>query len=1223
MFNFRPLAVYFSALPNFYHNRYIQFFMSTKVANSINIVIIVFLLSGLNLIKTSACTLPGNIQVKDLGYSHAIISWSDVPGLESFEFAIRIKGSSQFNVKKTTDTEILIYLNPCTEYQYKVRAICGANDTTSYSSVKTFSTSGCEDLFCIAYGQITDSEWIQGVEFNTINNQSGSNYGFGNFLNLSTTLNKGQTYPLYLSPGFLPGIIENEYWYVWIDFNQDEVFDNNSELVYSDNQGKSNSFFTNIQIPATVPTGQTRMRIMMRSDFDDTDPCSVFAYGEVEDYSIQIIEDCSGFQVDISKTNAACGQNTGSANILVSGGVIPYSYAWSHDPNLNNKQAFNLAAGFYKVTVSDALGCQEIVATTIGNSNGPTLSVKNLQHEHCDKENGFIILEVNGGVPIYHYYWSHDSQLDTYVASNLSGGTYTVTLVDGNDCSSSLEVEILSLSGIEITGNSIEKKATSVCGAKDGFAKVNYSGGTLPYTYLWDTGETSSSLGNLSSGIHSVTVTDSNDCSATATFFIQQGPEMEVDYIIKNEECDQKNGLITLIPEVDVEDLSFKWSHNNLLNSPVASNLNSGFYSVTITYNSCPIQKFFQVDLNKNLEVSILGTNASCGLNNGSAKALVNSNSNNYQYKWSNNLQTQEITNLAAGEYSVTVTNSKGCSGEASVYIDNAADSFELDISTSEAYCGKSNGAIIVQPINGNVDDYNYAWSTGNTSNAISNLPGNTFYYLTVTDAEGCYLVEKIYLENINTFTGIKINVLQTAECGLANGKAEVIVTGGSGNPEDYNYKWSIPGETTNQISNLEKGNYGITVSDDEGCGASIQFTVSGTDEMKIDIETNSSACNEANGTASVLILSGESPFTYKWSDESIPNFSYIDNLSVGDYSVTVTDKNDCSDELSFSIEHYESPVLIDYEIIPATCGEDNGKCTVIVQGGQEPYSYILGQNINYEPEFFGLEQGTYLFLVQDVNGCFSELVQIEISSLPLSEFNIMKQNPDCGEHNGWIEISSLNEVELTNFQWSNDAMTSKIEGLMGNTTYEVTITDVNSCTYTESIELHQPNIPDLDVLPDTIYIYENTDTLVNISSPEIVSYEWSNEEQGETVLLSEEGLYIVTLTNADGCNAIDSTYLKVDIIDNINEFRHQTTFVKLYSNPVIDWLNIEYLKQDFNYPSKIDIYDINGRLMDSFYMSGKTYLYDTRHLPSGIYFLQIINKNGKLFSPALRFVKL
>ena len=240
------------------------------------------------------CAPPINLQLAEEGETTAKIAWESIIAAKGYELMIESEnGVSVLNASSTSFN--LSNLKPCTNYALSVRPLC--DRTTVFSEVITLSTKGCGACTDLAYcegGGAGTFEWIERVELNDLFNESGSDEGYGNYTDIGTILTANETYDITLTAGFDAEVFD-EYFNVWIDFNQDGDFDNDSEMVFDPLELTANGAIAGtIAIPSDVPSGVTRMRVAMQflEDFLAVNPnaCSIYEFGEVEDYCVIIEE---------------------------------------------------------------------------------------------------------------------------------------------------------------------------------------------------------------------------------------------------------------------------------------------------------------------------------------------------------------------------------------------------------------------------------------------------------------------------------------------------------------------------------------------------------------------------------------------------------------------------------------------------------------------------------------------------------------------------------------------------------------------------------------------------------------------------------------------------------------------------------------------------------------------------------------------------------------------
>lgn len=234
------------------------------------------------------CSIPGSLSSSNVTSSAANLSWASTGSGNSYDVRFRESGTTTWTVQNTTGTSYALGgLNASTTYDWQVRSVCSTG-TSSYSSTASFATlagsGGSRPSYCSASGNDTGSEYIDLVEIRDLYNTSGNDNGYGDYINMNTDLEAGQSYTLYLRPGF-SGSSYREYWTVWIDWNRDGDYDDAGEEVVRRNGRREIS--NTVSIPVTASNGPTGMRVAMQYN-NYASACDNFTYGEVEDYTVTI-----------------------------------------------------------------------------------------------------------------------------------------------------------------------------------------------------------------------------------------------------------------------------------------------------------------------------------------------------------------------------------------------------------------------------------------------------------------------------------------------------------------------------------------------------------------------------------------------------------------------------------------------------------------------------------------------------------------------------------------------------------------------------------------------------------------------------------------------------------------------------------------------------------------------------------------------------------------------
>jgi uncharacterized repeat protein (TIGR01451 family) len=347
----------------------------------------------------------------------------------------------------------------------------------------------------------------------------------------------------------------------------------------------------------------------------------------------------------------------GSCATITATGTINYSWCCGLGPS-QSVTVCPTSTTIYTVTGSDATGCTA-TASVIITVEPPLLVFTTSTDETCGMANGTITANVTGGSGIYTYMWSTSPSQMTATATGLPAGTYTVTVVDADGCMSTASGTVLNTLGLVISTSG----SPASCGLCNGSAVLNVSGGTGSYTYLWSNGATGQVITGLCPGIYSVTVSDGT-CYSTDTVLIGNinGLSVVLDTII-NANCSNNSlGSIAVHAECGSPPYSYLWSTGGP--DSVITNLAMGLYTVTVVDAlSDTATASFPVSSTPNIYATIITSNANCG-DNGTASVMVTGSWPPFTYEWSDALHqtTATAVNLGAGAYTVTITDSLGCS---------------------------------------------------------------------------------------------------------------------------------------------------------------------------------------------------------------------------------------------------------------------------------------------------------------------------------------------------------------------------------------------------------------------------------------------------------------------------------------------------------------------------------------------------------------------------------
>ena len=334
-----------------------------------------------------------------------------------------------------------------------------------------------------------------------------------------------------------------------------------------------------------------------------------------------VVGNIGGVQASITSTvPVSCfgGQN-GSATVTATGGALPYSYSWSPTGG-NGPTASGLSAGNYFVTVTDANLCVAALATTI--TQPPVFQhTSTMQPSICGGANGSASVAETGGTAPYSYLWSPTGGTGS-MAQNLTAGNYIVSITDAHGCTDTVQIAVGTLPSVQVAV--INTVQVTCFGAKTGSATASASSGSAPYSYKWSMGGNNSTAVGLAAGIYTVTVTDANLCTASATVTITQPTALQNYIVYSDAACDQANGTITIHASGGTLPYSYNWSDGGSTDS-IAINLPNNFYRITITDQlGCKDTAQVYIQNSPGVQATISSqTNVSCfGENTGTVNGL-------------------------------------------------------------------------------------------------------------------------------------------------------------------------------------------------------------------------------------------------------------------------------------------------------------------------------------------------------------------------------------------------------------------------------------------------------------------------------------------------------------------------------------------------------------------------------------------------------------------------
>ena len=697
------------------------------------------------------------------------------------------------------------------------------------------------------------------------------------------------------------------------------------------------------------------------------------------------------------KPLGCAGNSNGELIVTPYFGVGPYTYSWSTNvTNNNDSLAFNLGEGSYSVTVTDSR--DSVATTSITLTEPPALVLNAIQSDvSCypgdgTSNDGSVDISVSGGTGSYSYTWQAISGSGVNATAQdqttLTVGVYAVNVTDDNLCTVSDTFDIFQPAKIAF-GESLITPETIPPGG-DGAIDLELTGGNPSFDYLWSgpSGYTSADedINNLHGGSYTVVVTDTKSCTGD-TSFIVVNDTMLIAYISDKTDVDC-NGESTGSASVSLINgtgpYTYHWENNlgNTVNgdNPTVTSLPADIYYVTVTdnYNGKTAAASVQiVEPSAGLTTGItIGSEIVCfGDANGVADLTVSGGTLPYSFSWSNGETEEDLINIEAGTYTVTVTDQNGCPADDQVTL-SAPEAMDLIITIEQPImCNGDATGRLTALATGGTGSKTYIWDDpGNQTAATATSLLAGIYHVTATDINLCTisgqaeLIEPGVLVLSEIHTDVSCN-------GEDDGIINLTVTGGT---SPYNYGWS-GGQISQDIADLAPGNYSVTVDDAHACRAiSSEISIAEPDELEIISHSVS------GNTITVTAGGGTPPYTYTLEGLDESTTGVFSGLPNGTYTVEVTDDNNCGpvtitdlvvltslenyDERSIKV--YPNPSDGMFNLTPGDFLTGELRLQVYSTTGELIRDEVLSDKAdgNYILDLTGVEQGIYLMMINGIS---------------------------------------------------------------------------------------------------------------------------------------------------------------------------------------------------------------------------------------------------------------
>lgn len=786
----------------------------------------------------------------------------------------------------------------------------------------------------------------------------------------------------------------------------------------------------------------------------------------------------------------------GRAQLTFSGGTAPYAISVQGPVNSTrtenasgNVDLTGLSSGTYVVLFTDSKGCVEECSFTISEPNCTLMLQSQATHPLCNgAATGQITVAVSGGRAPLQYDWSDNANDGQATARNLRAGTYIVAVTDSIGCVGVDTITLTDPSPLSIAcGTPI---ATTTVGGQNGRITVRFSGGTGPYKLILSGAKRDSFLNvsvdsfmvnNLSKGNYRLSLTDASGCSIQGCDFQIDDPvcNLVLSLTATNNLCaGASQGSIQSTVTGGVGPFVYDWSDNRFDGSAQATGLSSGTYQLIVTdAQLCRDTASVTLTDPAAIETTCMAIvqPSTPGGTEGRARVVIRGGSGQRRIQLSgpspgqmqqSSVDTFSFSNLAAGTYSVVVTDANGCADTCGFTLSALSCNLQGTAQSNNPDCnGSATGSINVS-VTSNFGAVTYAWSNPALTGPNPNALAAGTYRVTLTDAAQCKDTLSITLNNPPQLTLNAVAASQPTPTRPNGGSIGLNYAGGT---PGYRVNWSPNGSAQSigntgnfTIPNLPAGTYTITLTDSKGCTAQAQVTLSAPPcNLNVDIASARANCESSH--LNTTVTGGTGPFQYAWNPNRFSGQANPRNAAPGTYQLTVTDATGCTARDSIVVVADPLALQVDFGVLNPPCPGDFGVFFIrTIAGGQGPFVLSLSgrnpQRFNNPPlSVRDLTPGTFNLQITNASGCSMD-TSITINparnlSLELGQDTTLRR----GAKITFKPNVNFNPVQIN---WSPSEGLTGAEGLNAQaepaftTTYTLLLSDSSGCEISDKIQV-------------------------------------------------------------------------------------------------------------------------------------------------------------------------
>jgi len=965
------------------------------------------------------------------------------------------------------------------------------------------------------------------------------------------------------------------------------------------------------------------------------------------------------------------GDTLGLAVGFGSGGTPDYSYEWFDDTYTSfslNDTAYGLSSGSYYLEVTDDNGCDTFTSVQVISPQTSLSGNPQIFGVVCKGDStGMLVGDAQGSFAPYQYYWLSsvgDTLQDSGVRLTrdtlfgLVSGSYNLHVYDAKGCFVSYSMNV----GEPATKLSIDSmvviESIACYGDSVGKARFYSSGGVPNYAYLWDNGEVGIIADELTSGYHSVMLSDDWGCEIEDSIYVPENSEIESQIsTIQNASCyGYDDGIAWVASLGGVPAYTYFWSNGQapgFMPDTAIGLLHGSYYVTTQDILGCEVVDSIYISEPDplSMEASELDWIDCYGDSTGLAYATAVGGTAPYTFIWDNGQWVGDTINTLTAElHTVVVTDTKGCSATDTVFTHEPIE-LEIKIDSTQtvlAYCIGVNTASLTAIASGGTPGYTYHWNDNGfnpqtTATASSLLAG--VYTITVTDTKGCIASDTRDIDTLTSTMDATVTSLiqyvggNDVSCFGENDAEAMVTAWGAHAP--YVYQWyGTNGFNSNNdsITNLYAGTYSVTVRDTNNCMVNSSIVIAEPDYLYFTTLgfTDESCLGACNGEIQIDIIGGEEPYTGISTENTtgntitslMANDSIVPGICSGSYTIIVTDANDCPssvinggiDQQVLGASFFTTANIDPAAITNILC---NGTATGSLQvlnpdTTNSNYSYSWqnevdsGVSISTTTQATSLIAGTYVLyahyadgnnLNQNYAGC-TTTDTVSILELSILESVVTITDVDCyGATTGKLVSGQVSGgTSLYDLQWNPGGVMGSVMNNLTAGIYTLTITDANGCQEVDTFEVTEPQALTANITQNGYVLTAGTP--VGGTAPFSYSWRRANTSVGTGIAytVTNYGVYYVRVKDSNGCIAESNSFEYIETgVGQVSS----GVVLSIYPNPFKEETTVDFgrvVKQ-----ASVRVVDVFGKLIEEYRVANTDkHILKRENKASGIYFMEI-----------------